>query len=412
MHRLSCSLLVALGCSLPLWAEPLEVNVDKGGEQIRVRLTQSGPFSGIVQRWKTNPDRFEVVVPKAELQGKTVAIDRGILQRIETKNAGESVLIQIYSMSQPKMTWSGSAESKTWTLHISSSVQASAGDIPRLPSAGPAAKPAVASRPRPAAPKPEPPMATKPEPPVTAKPEPPVAAKPEPAKPPVKPEPAKPPVKPEPTKPSVKPDPVKPEPAKPTPAKAEPVANRPKPSEPTAKPEPVAVKPLTPQPPAAERPDQRLISIHFQNKDLPAALRDMAKAAGLEADIGPKVSGKVTASFTATPLSKAVSTVLGKQEALYEYKIVNNRLVVTGDGGEAGATLTASPPTPARSVQMTSDYFTLKPDQSVGSVVDAVRKVAVGAEVYPDMRLNVLYVRGDAADLEKVRNLLKDMLVR
>lgn len=203
--------------------------------------------------------------------------------------------------------------------------------------------------------------------------------------------------------PAVKPNPT---PARPNPR---PVANNTPPA-----------RPLPPTPsPTRNNVDQRTISVSFVNKDLPAAIREMAQAAGLEAEVAPGVKGSVTATFKDTPLSQALTNVLGKQQDLYEVKIEGNRVRVFGDNSGAGATLVPTPaaPTPVsngetRSLNLISDYFPLMADKSASQMVAAIRRAVSDVEIIHDDRLNVLFVRGEAGDLEKVRNLLQNVLAK
>ena len=186
-------------------------------------------------------------------------------------------------------------------------------------------------------------------------------------------------------------------------------------SKPVAAPPPVRVRPPVSPPSTSNGADQKPITLTLQNKDLPTAIREMAKAAGLEADVGPGVEGSVTASFTDTPLARALTSVLGKQAKLYEFKIVNNRLRVFADSDSAGTTLVTSAPTQAgtpRNVNLVSDYFPIVADKPVSELAQAVRRAVTDVEVIQDDRLNVLFVRGDAADIEKVRNLLQKVLAK
>ena len=66
----------------------------------------------------------------------------------------------------------------------------------------------------------------------------------------------------------------------------------------------------------------------------------------------------------------------------------------------------------ARPTHVVSDYFPLKADKSVREMAGAVQRLVSDVEVIQDDRLNVLFVRGDAADLEKVRNLLQNALAK
>ena len=360
MSRLKSGLLLSIALCPMAWADPkLGVDVHKSSDRVELRLTQDRPFENVSQKWRENPHRLEITIPKVEWQGKAVSnIDRGVLQKVEVKPGSGLVTVSIYALQNPKMSWVGSADKKSWTLRIFADEMASNNDAPKLPGAvAPVASKPVATPARP----PVRPVGATPSRPVSANPSRPVSSVP-----------------------------VRP-----------PVNNVP-----------------TPTPgPVRNNADQRTISVAFVNKDLPAAIREMAQAAGLEADVGPGVKGTVTATFKDKPLSQVISNVLGKQQDLYEFKIEGNRLRVFGDNTGAGATLvpTVAPPTviePPKSGKPVSDYFPLKADKPVKEMVAAIRRVVPEVEVIQDDRLNVLFVRGDASDLEKVRNLLQNVLAK
>lgn len=356
MTRNQAGLLFAIALTGWAWADPkLGVDVHKTSDRVELRLSQDRPFENVTQKWRENPHRLEISIPKVEWQGKAVSnIDKGVLQKVEVKPATGAVTVTLFALQNPKMSWISSPDKKNWTLRISAGELASSSETPKLPIAS---KPLAASKPI----------------------------------------------------------------ASPGFASLPPVKSNVTPSRPAMR--PVATnntRPVLPTPPPTRNNvDQRTISVSFINKDLPSAIREMAQAAGLEADIGPGVKGSVTASFKDTPLSQALTNVLGKQQDLYEVKIEGNRVRVYGDSNGAGATLvpTVTPPTPTptagtRSLNLVSDYFPLMADKSASQLVSAIRRAVSDVEVIHDDRLNVLFVRGEAGDLEKVRNLLQNVLAK
>ncbi|MBT9583319.1 hypothetical protein IV102_08210 [bacterium] len=335
------TLALGLAISPWSWADPkLSVDLKKGSDKVEIRFSQSAPFETVTQKWRENPHRLEITVPKVEWSGKASSnIDKGVLQRVEMKQGQGSVTVTVLSLQNPKMSWVSSADRKTWTLRIATTEMAASAEPPRLPNAA-----AVS-----AAPKSFADLAVQ-----TS-------------------------------------------------------------GKPVSAPPPVRVRPPATPPSTSNGVEQKLITLNLQNRDLPTAIREMARAAGLEADIGPGVEGSVTASFTDTPLARALTSVLGKQARLYEFKIVNHRLRVFADADSAGTTLVTSAPTQAgtpRSVNLVSDYFPIVADKPVSELAQAVRRAVTDVEVIQDDRLNVLFVRGDAADIEKVRNLLQKVLAK
>lgn len=346
MTRNHAGLFFAIALTGWACADPkLGVDVHKASDKVELRLSQDRPFENVTQKWRENPHRLEITIPKVEWQGKAVSnIDKGVLQKVEVKPGSGSVTVTLFALQNPKMSWASSSDKKNWTLRISVGELASGNDTPKLPvastSTGFAALPPVKANPTGARPNPRPLANNSP--------------------------------------------PVRPAPSVPR-----------------------------------NNIDQRIISVSFVNKDLPAAIREMASAAGLEADIAPGVKGSVTATFKDTPLSQALTNVLGKQQDLYEVKIEGNRVRVFGDNSGAGTTMvpTPAPPVPAsdrgtRPLNLVSDYFPLMADKSAKELVGSIRRAFADVEIIHDDRLNVLFVRGEAGDLEKVRNLLQNVLAK
>lgn len=334
------TLLVALGLSSLAWAEPkLMVDVaKKSSDQVEIRLNHAVPLENVSQKWRENPHRLEIMIPKAEYSGKgATPIDKGVVQRVEVKSEKGNVVIRVLALQNPKMNWTGSADKRSWVLHIAPTEMSSAAEPPRLPGA--------------------------------------VAA-----------------------------------PAKPSGnvavAPSRPVA-------PVAPPRPRTNPTQTAAPSGPEPAEQKLISVSFQKKELAQALRDIAQAAGMEAEVGSEVKGTVTASYSNLPMSKVLTNVLAQQDTLYEFRIVNNRLRVFGDA-TAGRTMTipTTTYTAPKTVNLVSDYFPIDYRKSVSEAAAEVRRALSDVEVLQDDRLNVLFVRGDAQDVEKVRNIVQKFLAK
>jgi hypothetical protein len=342
MKRLS---FLALSLTLAAAADPkLTLEVSKSSDAVEVTLVSSEPIKAATQRWRENPHRLEIVIPKGKLSGKTHKLDRGVVQKLEAKSTAEAAVVELHALQNPKMRWTGSADGKEWTLKVLTTELASDSAPPALPLARPAS---------------------------------PVAAKPTPTSRPVVP-----------TRPPVS------------------LQSKPKGTQ-----------------PAAPRPDQKPVTLTLEKKPLGQAIRELAQCAGMQADVGPGVEGTVTATFTDVPLARALTQILGQQEKLYEYKVVNNRLQVFGDSSGSGATmvvpsggqtnpssppLTASQPTSA----LSSDYYPIRIEHSVKEAQEAVRAQFGGLQVWSDERLNVLFVRGQISELEKVRQLLASLLAK
>lgn len=419
----------ALGLSAAVWADPsLRVDVRKAADKVEIRLTGSAPVQPASQRWKENPHRFEVAIPGVDGKPVSSALDLGVLQKVEARSLASGVSLQLFASGNPKMSWTASADRKVWTLTVSPNEMAASADPPRLPAAGATSAKPPARPARPAAATPRPRVAEVP----------PVVTPPVPDPPPVSPTqhtiqpppttlpPAAPvtvtavPAAARPTPASTAPVTVVPSPAAPVPVTPSPVARPaatpvvtrpPLPATVSPTPQTVSAAPVTPPvvPPAPARPDAVPVTLSLKNRPAAEALADMARAAGLVPDIGPGLEGNVTVDLQAAPLSQAVTRVLGKQSRLYEYSVQNGKLRVWSDEADAGVTLV---PDAVPAVARLSDYYPIMADKPASDVADSVRRAVSGVEVLPDDRLNVLFVRGSAAELDQVRTLLRNVLAR
>jgi type II secretory pathway component GspD/PulD (secretin) len=164
-------------------------------------------------------------------------------------------------------------------------------------------------------------------------------------------------------------------------------------------------QPVTPVP-VASNPSDRLVSLTYPGGDLAGALRALAKAAGIQAQIDPGVSGYVTESFTDMPLNQAVTSVLGRQTELYNYKITATALIVTAPSGSSGGATLHS--TAATGTAQVSDYFPIKL-KPVADVYQAAHRAFPELTYQVDERLNVLFAEGDPAIMERLRKLLQNV---
>ena len=377
----------------PSQAGPAKVRVYvvPNGEQVEIRVAANEPFEEPVFRSVGKPAHLQLALPHCSLisrPGKH-ALDRGVLQNInvEASEAG-GVTIDLYALSTPqsKASWSPDHQSLLW--NVMTNVPASGNALPALHVGSTAV-----TRPAPMALiKPKSHAAS----PVTA----PVAVAP---------------VQPQPTAPAPVVAPVQPTapaavvvPAKPT-APSAVVA----PVRPTAPAAVVAsVKPTVPaqaQPvaraAAPRSPGERPVSFTYNGGDLAGALTALAKVAGIEAQIDPSVRGYVNASYTDVPLNQVITSILGKQTELYQYKLTSTSLQVFGGGAPGGATVH---PVASLSGGTVSDYFPVK-QKPVAEVYQAVMRTFPELTYQVDERLNVLFAEGDPVVMERLRKLLQNV---
>ena len=349
------------------------VELRKSADKVDFHVSSKQPLRHLSLRWVQNPHRLRLTIPGAHLASPAgrVAIDKGVLQWAEAQSTGNSVTVDLATISSPKSRISASSDGKSLNWTASATDISSTDQVPRLPASlsgeantgegAPKAapkKPEVAGKPsRKAAPK-----ATN------------VAVKPVETVKPVENAHAE-------KVPKVK-------------VVTQEVAAVPK-----------EVKQVTTAP-SATKPGDRLVSLSTSG-DLRAALTALAKSAGLKAEIDPGVQGSVTKSFQDVPLNKAVSSILGQQAELYEYTISDSTLKITAPGGTGGQTMTPASP----GGRIASDYFPVR-DKKAADILEAVRKAVPGLTYTVDERLNQILAEGDPSDLERLRKLLQKVSIK
>lgn len=407
-HRtLLTALLVGLAGSLAYAApagsevEPhVRVQVIVSSEQVEFSIVSNQPLAEPNFRKAGKAGRLELTLPHCALVSRAgkQALDRGVLQNVEVENINGGVLVGVSALSSPmsRATISPDHKSILWT--VMTNVPGSGLPSVQVGSTAhshPVAAEPVRPKPHPAAVAPVKPIA------IVAPAPPPVVAPPPPSKPPAAPVATPRPV-------AVAPKPALPA-SRPV---AAPVAP-PAPSRPAAQPPVAVVAPARPAPvaptavvrPAAPvNPGDRLVSLTYPSGDLAGALRALARAAGLQAQIDPGVKGSVTESFTEIPLNKAVSSILGKQTELYHYEITSSSLVVTASGDSAGGS-TLHPNLPGNR-GLVSDYFPIR-QKPVAEVYQAAHRAFPELTYQVDERLNVLFAEGEPSVMERLRKVLQ-----
>ena len=343
--RFWCFLFLALG---PAWAQavpPVEWSVQISGDTLTIDAKTAAPQPA--QRLNGSPTYLELSFPKAKLAGSALskAVDRGLIQKVQTSQEGQGTSVKIFVLSKPKATLTKTGEGYRYSIKMSEI----AGSTP------------VASKPA-AETKPEPPVA-QPQPPV-AKPEPPVAQ----PKPPV--------------------------------AKPEPPVAQPKP--PAAKPEPPQVATASPSNDKARKP----ITVVFQNKPIGEAVRELATLAGYTAQLDPALSGVVNLSLSDVPFEDALTLLLEPYGSSISTTVGSDSISVRK---VASSTPSSSPSTATSAGEdIVFEYypFTTKDAQKV---MDATSKAVPELTYRVDPTLNILLVQGPREHVVRLGELLKKM---
>jgi type II secretory pathway component GspD/PulD (secretin) len=152
-YRFCCLALLFLG--LPAVAQanapaPVEWSLQLQGDVLtldaKTKATQAP-----AQRANVTPAFLEVSFPKAKLTGAAFskAIDRGLVQKVQTLQDGENVLLRVYFLNKPKANLAKTASGYRYTVRMSEPATApSTAAKPATPTAAkPATTPSAAARP-------------------------------------------------------------------------------------------------------------------------------------------------------------------------------------------------------------------------------------------------------------------------
>ncbi len=169
--------LCCLVLASPIWAQasapsPVEWSVQISGDTLNIEAKTAAPQP--TQRLNGSPSFLELTFPKAKMasSGLTKAVDRGLVQKVQTIQDGQGTSVRIFVMSKPKATLTKTADGYRYSIRMSEpAAPASASAKPAKPAAN--KPPAPVAQPQPPVAQPQPPVA-QPQPPV-AQPQPPVA---------------------------------------------------------------------------------------------------------------------------------------------------------------------------------------------------------------------------------------------
>lgn len=326
---------------------------------IDAKTTASSPS----QRMNGSPSYLEVSFPKAKMSGSALsqAVDRGLVQRVQTLQDGQNTSVRVFILSKPKATLSKTADGYRYAVQMS--------ELAGAPAAAERAAPASSERkPAPAA------SETKPAP---------AASQPQAASQPTQPVAAQPPA-------------IKPQPpvAQPRPPVAQPPAAQPQP--PVAQPRPSVAS-------SAPSANRQLITVVFQNKPIAEALSELARQAGYSAQVDPSLSGAVNLSLTDVPFEDALNLLLEPYGSSVTSSVAGQSLSVRK--------VAAAPSTPVQSAPSQDVVFEYYPfsNKDAQKMMDAASKAIPELTYRVDPTLNVLLVQGPREHVIRLGELLKKM---
>ncbi len=354
-------------------SQVVDVSLRKLGDKIEITVEGSAALNEPNWKWTGSPKRLRLSFKNTKLAYKAarMPLDVGVLQWIETIEDGGNLYIDLAASSAPKN--SADINNSKTTLHwtISCNEMSSSEALPKLSQGVESAPKAAASKPPKIQPQIKPTVAKTPATVASAKPSPQPKSTPEPAS---TPKAAAPPV-------------VPPVATKP------PVNNTPAP-----------VKTPAANPPSAKPADK--IMTFTANGSLKQVLETLAQNAGLKAEIDPAVDGSVTQGYKDMPLNRIVSSILGQQPVLYEYKLTDTTLTVSAPSGGTGGVSVVTPQSGVGNRILKSEYFPIRDKRAV-DLMEVVRKAVPGPSYTLDERLNQILVEGEPAEIERVRKLLQ-----
>ncbi len=348
----------------------VDVSLRKLGDKVEITVEGTSALNDPTWVWTGNPKRLRLSLKGTKLSYKAarMPLDVGVLQWVETSEDAGTLRIDLAASSAPKNSADINAAKTVLHWTISCNEMSNSEALPKLsqssgsvadstPKSTPSIKPVVPKKT--AVPKPvvEKKPATSNVPPVVAQ------------------TPAKPPAA----------SPV-------TPTK--PVAVKP--------PDVVPVSANTPPQKPDPRPADKVMTFKA-NGSLKEVLESLAREAGLKAEIGPGVEGTVSQGYKDMPLNRIVSSILGQQPVLFDYKLTGTTLTVTAPTGSGGVSM--------QKVEnsnriLKSEYFPIHDKRAV-DLMEVVRKAVPGPSYTLEERLNQILVEGEPAEIERVRKLLQ-----
>ncbi len=157
-------------------------------------------------------------------------------------------------------------------------------------------------------------------------------------------------------------------------------------------------------------PQQKLVTLDFVNADLVYVLKVLAKEMNRNIYVGPTVQGSVTVTLKNVPVEGAMALILQMQENEYDYKIIDNTVIVAPPDKLAGIAddifnKGKSPVIAKDAVRM--EY--LLEEAPSAKVVDFLRGQYPGVEFTPHPTMNGFYARGSREDLLQIKRELANL---
>lgn len=155
-----CLLALLFLGALPAYAQaPVEWSVQLQGETLNIdaKTTAAQPAQ------RATASYLELSFPKAKLAGSALskAVDKGLIQKVQTLQEGDNVLVRVYVLNKPKTTLSKTATGYRYAVRLNEPAAAKSPSKPVANSKP--VKPAAPSQPRVTPPAPaQPPVATQP----------------------------------------------------------------------------------------------------------------------------------------------------------------------------------------------------------------------------------------------------------
>lgn len=159
-------------------------------------------------------------------------------------------------------------------------------------------------------------------------------------------------------------------------------------------------------------PPQKLVTLDFVNADLVYVLKVLAKEMNRNIYVGPTVGGSVTVTLKNVPVEGAMDLILQMQEAEYDYKIIENTIVVAEPGKLAEIADDILSEGNVRQAVVPQDAIRMEyllEEAPSAKVVDFLRGQYSRVRFIPHPTMNGFYAEGSRDDLLQIKRELANL---
>lgn len=162
---------------------------------------------------------------------------------------------------------------------------------------------------------------------------------------------------------------------------------------------------------AAPRKRVKVVNMDFVNADLVYIVKFLAKEMGRNVYVAPDVAGSVTVNLKNVQPEGALALVLKMQETPYDYKIVDNTVIVaTPEKLQTIADNILTPKTKSSAVRknLSEQEFVLEAAPAAG-IIDFLKGQYPDVVFTPHPTINGFYAKGTATELKEIKSKLPNL---